>query len=179
MGTVRHNSMSMPGANEPGGGVRYNLRRTRWDMAMCGAMLVSLLVVGASVGQFEFFLAMASAAFVILLSEPTSRLLSYVILHRDHIDISQKPWFAKTAADKWTIPYDEIETVKVNDQKAEITIAFRGEGPWRTRWRLKSTKVKERSVTFRLGSLADAREVAEKIEAARSLASELGLSSTR
>jgi len=146
-------------------------------MALGAAMSVILLMVGASVGWFEFFLSLGVVAFVVLLSEPTSRLLSYAILHRDHIDISKKPWFAKTAADKWTIPYEEIESVEVKVQTAEVTIAYSGGGPWQTRWRLRSKAIKDRSVTFRLGSQAEAREVEEQINAARQLASEMGLAS--
>ncbi len=171
--------MRTSGTKEPGGGVRYNLRRTRWDLALSAAGFLVLLVVGASVGWFEFFLALGFVAFVIGLSEPTSRLLSYAILHRDHIDISKKPWFAKTAADKWEIPYEEIESVEVKDQTAEVSIAYSGEGPWQTRWRLRSKAIKDRSVTVRFGSQAEAREVEEQINAARQLASEMGLASGR
>src|SRR3990170_3447826 len=111
----------MARASEPGGGVRYDLPRARWDRPLAPITFIILLVVGAMVGVFEFFLAVGVVLFAAALSEWSSRLLNYVILHAHHVDISRKPWFAKTRGQKWRIPYRDIFAVNLNENTAEIT----------------------------------------------------------
>ena len=159
----------MARASEPGGGVRYDLRRARWDRALAVITFIILLVVGATVGVFEFFLAVGVVLFAAALSEWSSRLLNYVILHAHHVDISRKPWFAKTRGQKWRIPYRDIFAVDLNESTAEITIRH-----WEA---TRATRRGDREVKrthLSLRSLADAQEVRSRIAEARQLAESVG-----
>ena len=150
--------------------MRYELRRARWDRALAAFAFIILLIVGATVGVFEFLLAMGFVVFASALSEWSSRLLNYVILHRDHVDIREKPWFAKTRGQKWRIPYRDIVQLDLDEITAAITI-LHGKA---TRFPQGSDSEAQR-VSFRLRSFADAEEVRGRITEARQLAESLGL----
>jgi hypothetical protein len=105
---------------------------------------------------------------VSVLSEGNWRRTNFVMLHADRIDVSKRAWGPRTKRHRWSIRYEDVRSIHVDEKKAEVFISFR-----QSSGLLRRFGVDESSLSVRLRSIMDAEELTERIVVERDLARQL------
>lgn len=150
---------------------KYRLYRSYWDVAMVATIFLAFAIIILATEDFDQDILVFWFGFWALTAiagEIIYRRTNFVIVHSDRIDISRRNWGPRTKRRKWRIPFEDIASIHVDEGKAEIFLSFANPSRLMRRF-----GIVESSASAKLVSATEARELTDRIIAAKELQKQL------